>query len=199
MRTTVMRLDRKATATSGGSTAGLEALQSVYEDLAEAVILSARDRGYRGADPYGALQHLQQPIAEVHRLGIITKQLWTLFFAGFRPDEEHFEKAAFAQRADDLQHQLAQLPAQGVPDLALSEQLLTALVSYWDQRQAEVNQRLDQLISDLGAKQTEAGNMAGHAHQADELARVAVVVRTVLQELAITRLLMSHWRRSCCN
>ena len=166
MRTTVMRLDRAPT--HGG--AGVTAIQELYEELAEAVVLAARDLGYHGADPFGAIGHLRAPSGALLRIGRSTRELWDIFFGSFREDERAHEAEASLQATVDIREELDQ--AGDLPDEHLIERMLAALANLFDSRLQSANERMDALIEDLGDHQRDLGSaQLQEAYQSDDPAQ----------------------------
>jgi hypothetical protein len=152
-------------------------IHAAYEQLAEALIEGARGRGWLGSDPLEALRVVLAPDPEMQRLGSATGDLWLAFFACFRSDEQAFEAQSFRAQADELNRRLALVPAGERPDPQLTLDLLVALEQLWHQRHAVINQRLDQLIGDLGNHQAQLGSaQLSTAHAQDELGRARQVL-----------------------
>lgn len=152
-------------------------MHAAYEQLAQALVEGARLRGWMGTDPLEALRVVLAPDTEVQRLGAATGDLWLAFFACFRSDEQAFEAQSFRVQADELNRRLALVPAGERPDSQLTLDLLVALEQLWHQRHAVVNQRLDQLIGDLGTHQAQLGSaQLTTAHAQDELSRAMQVL-----------------------
>ena len=152
-------------------------IHAAYEQLAEALIEGARGRGWLGSDPLEALRVVLAPDPEMQRLGSATGDLWLAFFACFRSDEQAFEAQSFRAQADELNRRLALVPAGDRPDPQLTLDLLVALEQLWHQRHAVINQRLDQLIGDLGNHQAQLGSaQLSTAHAQDELGRAMQVL-----------------------
>ena len=87
----------------------LAALEQAYGQLAEALLVAARNNGYLGTEPLGALSHLLRPRIEDHQLGGAVRELWINFFNSFRPDEQAFEAKEFLDRASKLNQTLHEL------------------------------------------------------------------------------------------
>lgn len=184
MRSTLSRLERQQTA---DSTQALETLGRHFDDLTGALIEAGRKRGYLGGDPMGALAHLCAPATEDLLLAGLVADLWRTFFAGFRPDEANFEAARFATAAGQLNERLAGVPAGQGPDLRLAMDLLEALTGFWDERQAALSQRIDQLIAELTTHQQQLGSaQLDSAYRADELERATGLVRAAVADLGET-------------
>ena len=148
-----------------------------YERLAGGVVVIARARGWMGADPLEAAQLLATPDPALTRLGGAAADLWLAFFTCFRPDEQAFEAQTFRAQADELNRRLAQVPSGERPDPQLTADLLIALEQLWHQRHAVINQRLDQLIADVGSTQAQVGSaQLNAAHVQDELGRTLQVL-----------------------
>jgi hypothetical protein len=155
----------------------LAQVTEAYDRLAAGVMTLARDRGWLGADPLEAAQLLAAPDPALQRLGGAAADLWLAFFACFRPDEQAFEAQTFRAQADELNRRLAQVPAGERPDPQLTADLLIALEQLWHQRHAVINQRLDQLIADVGSHQAQVGSaQLTAAHVQDELGRTQQVL-----------------------
>ena len=152
------------------------------------VMTLARTQGFSGSDPLSAVEHLRTPTGALLRLGRLTAELWTAFFGGFRPDEQQFEQQAFLEKAQSLQDSVAALQHGAVPDVALCEQILLTLGEYWQQRQAELHQRIDLLIQEVrDGQQAHQQVVLSEAHQSDELARLLEVLHPVALEMGISR------------
>ncbi len=155
----------------------LARVTAAYEQLADAVVLAARARGWLGGDPHEAVRVLSAPDPAFAGLGAAAGDLWLAFFGCFRQDEQAFEAQAFRVQADDLNRRLAAVPAGERPDAQLTLDLLVALEQLWQQRHAVINQRLDQLIGDLGKQQAVVGSaQLSAAHAVDELGRAMQVL-----------------------
>lgn len=152
-------------------------ITEAYEKLAESLVGAARERGWLGGDPNEAVRVLCAPDPQLQRLGGAAADLWLAFFACFRPDEQAFEAQAFRVQADELNRRLAAVPTGERPDPQLTVDLVVALEQLWQQRHASINQRLDQLIGDLGQHQAQMGSVQlSAAHAQDELGRVLQVL-----------------------
>ena len=155
----------------------LSRMHAAYEDLALAVVEGARTRGWMGTDPLEAVRFVLAPDADLQRLGAAAGDLWLAFFACFRSDEQAFEAQEFRTQADELNRRLATVPAGERPDSQLTLDLMVALEQLWHQRHAVINQRLDQLIGDLGTHQAQLGSVQlSSAHVQDELSRAMQVL-----------------------
>lgn len=181
MRTSLLRLERQRTEDTASA---LSLMQRHYEELATALLLAARDRGYLGGDPLGAIESLRQPPPMDFRVCEQVGELWQVFFTTFRADEQQFEAARFQTAAAELNDRFAVLPEGQPPDIDLTLSMLDALVHFWEERQEALNQRLDLLIKDLGDHQQRLGSIdLQAAHQADELSRSTALVAAALRDL----------------
>ncbi len=181
-------------------------MHAAYEQLAQALVEGARSRGWLGADPLEALRVVLAPDAQLHQLGAAAGDLWLAFFTCFRTDEQAFEAQTFRTLADELNRRLAQVPAGGRPDPQLTIDLLIALEQLWHQRHEVINQRLDQLIGELGTNQAQLGSaQLFTAHAQDEISRamqvlegaaVAAGLALPANEQALDRLtrILAHYR-----
>jgi hypothetical protein len=165
----------------------LHPAQLAYDELAASILALARSQGFGGTDPLAAVNHLRTPTGALLRLGRLTEELWTSFFAGFRPDEQQFEQQSFLEQAEALQQSVAALNDGAVPDVALCEKILATLGAYWQQRQHELHNRIDVLIQELrDGQQAQQQAALSHAHASDELQRLLAVLQPVAQEMSVT-------------
>lgn len=179
IRSTVLRLERQI---QMDQAQGLAALHQSYEDIGGALLKLARERGYLGSDPLGALSHLSAPSPWDVRLAKGAIELWRTFFACFRADEQAFEAAHFQERAAQVQLRIDALGGADAPP-ELVESILATLSGLWDERHVEISQRLDQLIKELTEHQAKLGNAdLARAHQSDEMARAVQVVAAAFAE-----------------
>lgn len=184
IKSTILRLEREIQQEHARA---LAAMHQAYDQLSAAAINAARDRGYLGADPLGALGHLLAPTPLVGQVGEEALTLWRTFFACFRQDEAAFEAARFQERAGQLDARIEALPAGERPDLVLAVEILQTLSGLWEERHQEISGRLDTLISELSTHQAKLGSVQLEtAHQSDELSRIAQVVGASLQEMKVT-------------
>lgn len=152
-------------------------VHAAYEALAQALIEGARARGWLGSDPHEALRVVLAPDVQLQALGRAAGDLWLAFFACFRSDEQAFEAQTFRDQADELNRRLSIVPSGERPDPQLTLDLLVALEQLWHQRHAVVNQRLDQLIGELGTHQAQLGSaQLSTAHAQDEVGRAMQVL-----------------------
>jgi hypothetical protein len=180
-KSTILRLEREIQQEHARA---LAAMHQAYEQLSAALLTSARERGYLGSDPLGALGQVLTPAPMVTQVGEETLQLWRTFFLCFRPDEAAFEAAQFQQRASQLNERVNALQPGERPELALTVEILQTLCGLWEERHRAISSRLDTLISELSSNQAKLGSVElTTAHQNDELQRVAQVVAGSLHEL----------------
>ena len=176
-----MRLERQRTEDVHQS---MHLLQRHFDELVEVVLSAGRERGYLGTDPLGALETVRTPPAQDLRLSHMVAELWQTFFSSFRADEVQFEAARFAQQAEGLQARLANLGSGEAPDQELAVELVTTLLTFWEERQRAVNERIDTLIQELSQYQQRLGSAdLQQAYQSDEHDRCRLLVATALQEL----------------
>jgi len=184
VRSTVLKLERQIQVEQAGA---LTALHQSYEQLADALLRLGRERGYLGADPLGALGHLTSATPWDRRLGEAVRELWTTFFACFRPDEAAFEAARFQEKSVGIVQSLEALGASGWPPPELAARMLAALAALWEERHDAISERLDVLIKDLSEHQAKLGNAdLQRAHQSDEIGRAMQVLGIALKEIGET-------------
>ncbi len=183
IKSTILRLEREIQQEHARA---LAAMHQAYDQLSAAAINAARDRGYLGADPLGALGHLLSPTPLVGQVGEEALSLWRTFFACFRQDEAAFEAARFQERASQLDARIDALPPGERPDLMFAIEILQTLSGLWEERHQEISGRLDTLIGELSTHQAKLGSVQLEtAHQSDELSRIAHVIGASLQELKV--------------
>lgn len=183
IKSTILRLEREIQQEHARA---LAAMHQAYDQLSAAAINAARDRGYLGADPLGALGHLLSPTPLVGQVGEEALTLWRTFFACFRQDEAAFEAARFQERASQLDARIDALPPGDRPDLMFAVEILQTLSGLWEERHQEISGRLDTLIGELSTHQAKLGSVQLEtAHQSDELSRIAHVVGASLQEMKV--------------
>lgn len=183
IKSTILRLEREIQQEHARA---LAAMHQAYDQLSAAAINAARERGYLGADPLGALGHLLSPTPLVGQVGEEALTLWRTFFACFRQDEAAFEAARFQERASQLDARIDALPPGDRPDLMFAVEILQTLSGLWEERHQEISGRLDTLISELSTHQAKLGSVQLEtAHQSDELSRIAHVVGASLQEMKV--------------
>ena len=181
IRSTVMRLERQIQLDHAQA---LTALQQSYETLAEAVLRIARERGYLGSDPLGALGQAFAPAGDQRRLGEAARELWNIFFACFREDEAAFEAKRFVEQSLPIEERLRALPEGAWPDTELTAAIIAALAAFWEERHQTISERLDVLIKDLGEHQAKLGGAEmQRAYQEDELGRCVQLLRGALGAL----------------
>lgn len=181
VRSTVTRIERQIHLEQAQA---LASLHQSYEQLASTLMRSARDRGYLGSDPLGALAHLTSPSPWEARHGEAALELWRTFFSCFRADEAAFEAARFRESAGKINERVAALGAGGSPEPELTLAVMQTLSALWEERHHAISERLDALIKDLTHHQAELGNAdLRSAHQSDELSRAIGVVSAALSEL----------------
>jgi hypothetical protein len=181
IKSTILRLEREIQQEHARA---LAAMHQAYDQLSSAILVAARERGYLGADPLGALGHLLAPTPLANQIGEDALNLWRTFFACFRPDEAAFEAAQFQQRAGELNERVGRLQPGERPDLSLTVEILQTLSGLWEERHQAISGRLDTLISELSTHQAKLGSVQLEtAHQSDELQRVTLVVSGALGEL----------------
>jgi hypothetical protein len=181
VRSTVMRLERQIQLEQAQA---LTSLHQSYEQLAATLLQLARDRGYLGSDPLGALAHLTSPSPWEGRLGEATQELWTTFFACFRSDEAAFEAARFQEAAGKIKERVAALKPGAWPEPELTLSMLQTLSGLWEERHQAISDRLDLLIKELTEHQMQLGNAdLRSAHQSDEIGRAVTAVSAALAEL----------------
>lgn len=181
IRSTVMRLERQIQLDQAQA---LTALRQSYETLAEAVLGLARERGYLGSDPLGALGQAFAPAGDQRRLGEAARELWNTFFACFRADEAAFEAKRFAEQSQPIEERLRALPEGAWPDAELTAAIIAALAAFWEERHQTISERLDALIKDLGEHQAKLGGAEmQRAYQEDELGRAGQLLRGALGAL----------------
>jgi hypothetical protein len=181
IKSTILRLEREI---QHEHARALAAMHQAYDHLSASLLTAARERGYLGSDPLGALGHLLAPTPMLNQVGEDTLQLWRTFFLCFRPDEAAFEAAQFQQRAGELNERVNALQPGDRPELPLTVEILQTLCGLWEERHQAISARLDTLISELSTNQAKLGSVElATAHQSDELQRVTQVVTGSLSEL----------------
>jgi hypothetical protein len=181
IKSTILRLEREIQQEHARS---LAAMHQAYEQLSAALLQAAREFGYLGGDPLGALGHLLAPSPLNHRIAEESLTLWRTFFACFRPDEAAFEAARFQQKASQLDARITVLSPGERPDQQLTLELMETLSGLWEERHADISARLDTLIGELSSHQAKLGSVQlTTAHQSDEIERIAHVVSQSLNEL----------------
>ncbi len=181
IKSTILRLEREIQQEHARS---LAAMHQAYEQLSSSLLQAAREHGYLGGDPLGALGHLLAPSPRNHRISEETLTLWRTFFACFRPDEAAFEAARFQEKAGQLEARVSGLSPGERPDQALTLEILQTLSGLWEERHADISSRLDTLIGELSSHQAQLGSVQlTTAHQSDEIQRVGLVVQRSLDEL----------------
>lgn len=182
-RTTVSRLERQI---QFDQAQALIAVRQAYGNLAEQVLRIARERGYAGGDPLGALGQAFAPSPWLRPVGEAASEVWRVFFLCFRPDEANFEAKRFVEEAKPISDRLAALPAGGWPDPDLVVAILSTLSTFWEERHQAINQRLDQLIKELSQHQSQLGGaQMTAAHQADEMLRIDQLVAASAGEVQL--------------
>ncbi len=183
MRSTILRLERRIQEQHQNA---LVAAEDAYSELAASCIQAARETGYLGGDPLGALAHLGAPRTDAAGLGPAVVDLWRTFFASFRADEAQFEAAQFEEQAADLNRRVEELSPGEPLDPAFIRALLDTLLVFWEERTMSVSQRLDHLIDELNQNRARLeGASLDAAHQQDEIARATGLVATALVELGM--------------
>ncbi len=181
IKSTILRLEREIQQEHARA---LAAMHQAYDHLSLACLDAARERGYLGADPLGALGHLLAPAPLANQIGEEALQLWRTFFLCFRPDEAAFEAAQFQERAGQLNERVNNLQPGERPDLAMTVELVQTLCGLWEERHQAISGRLDILINELSSNQAKLGSVQlATAHQSDELQRINQVVGGALSEL----------------
>lgn len=181
IKSTILRLEREIQQEHARA---LAAMHQAYDQLSSALITAARERGYLGADPLGALGHLLAPAPLNNQIGEEALQLWRTFFLCFRPDEAAFEAAQFQERAGQLNNRVEALNPGDRPDLSMTVEILQTLCGLWEERHQAISGRLDALIGELSSHQAQLGSVQlATAHQSDELQRISLVVSGALTEL----------------
>ncbi|NRA38592.1 MAG: hypothetical protein HRU15_10660, partial [Planctomycetes bacterium] len=182
-RSTVLRLERRIQAEHQDA---LVAIEQAYGSLAEALLIAARNKGYLGNEPMGALSHLLRPRLEDHQVSTDVRELWAIFFDSFRIDEQAFEAKDFLDRAGVLNQQIQELPSDGDLPPALTCNLLQTLTEFWPERQAALSERIDLLINNLNSEQQERGSSdLEKAHASDELLNTRTIVEATLAALSV--------------
>ncbi len=180
MRSTVLRLERRIQQDHADAVVAMEA---AYAEIAGAAVQAARDCGYLGSDPLGAIAHLATPATDLGGIAPIIIDLWQVFFASFRSDEAQFEAARFRQDAADLNARVEALATGEQPDSDLLRALLDTLIVFWEERTQSVSERLDHLIADLNSHQAALGSTSlAAAHHEDLITRATGLVATALVE-----------------
>ncbi len=181
IKSTILRLEREIQQEHARS---LAAMHQAYEQLSSGLLGAARERGYLGSDPLGALGHLLAPSPLNNQIAEETLNLWRTFFANFRPDEAAFEAARFQEQAGQVNERVLMLSPGERPDLAMSVEILQTLSGLWEERHVQISERLDTLIGELSTHQAKLGSaQLATAHQSDELQRIAQVASASLGEL----------------
>lgn len=181
IKSTILRLEREIQQEHARA---LAAMHQAYDHLSSTLIGTARERGYLGLDPLGALGHLLAPAPLANQIGEEALTLWRTFFVCFRPDEAAFEAARFQERAGQLDARVASLSPGERPDLVLTVEILQTLSGLWEERHHEISVRVDTLIGELSTHQAKLGSaQLETAHQSDELQRIAQLVSGSLKEL----------------
>ena len=179
--TTVHRLERKI---RDDHSQAVATLHHQLETVVASLLAHAKERGYAGSDPLGAIGTLIAPDASQRALGEATVELWRTFFRCFREDEKAFEAARFRQEAAALDARIEALQPGDPVDHALARDLVDALTRLWEERHQSINERLDTLIKDLSAQQARLGSaQLDAAHVSDELGRTAQAVLGALAAL----------------
>ena len=179
---TVLRLERRIQAEHQEA---LAAIEQAYGQLAEALLIAARNNGYFGSEPLGALSHILRPRIEDHQLGSAVRELWSNFFNSFRQDEQAFEAKDFIDRAGRLQEAVQALGEEELSsDLAI--QMLNTLSEFWPERQQALSERIDLLINNLKEEQQARGSSdLTQAHAEDEIRNTNTVLMATLAALGV--------------
>ena len=180
---TVLRLERRIQAEHQEA---LAALEQAYGQLAEALLVAARNNGYLGTEPLGALSHLLRPRIEDHQLGGAVRELWINFFNSFRPDEQAFEAKEFLDRASKLNQTLHELGTEEDLNSDLAIQMLQTLSEFWPERQHALSERIDLLINNLKEEQQARGSSdLNSAHASDEIRNTSTVLMATMAALGL--------------